>query len=154
MMDNEQRQDPDRRNGDEPASDGSDRLTTAQVAAVQDVAAKEENRDVSGTRTPVGPGSTEADVDQESEPLFDESAIREHRERWQAIQADFVDDPRRAVKQADELVAQLIQQLAESFADERSKLEGQWDRGDEVSTEDMRIALRRYRSFFGRLLSI
>lgn len=154
MMDNEQRQDPNRRNGDEPASDGSDRLTTAQVAAVQDVAAKEENRDVSGTRTPVGPGSTEADVDQESEPLFDEAAIREHRERWQAIQADFVDDPRRAVKQADELVAQLIQQLAESFADERSKLEGQWDRGDEVSTEDMRIALRRYRSFFGRLLSI
>ena len=153
-MDNEQRQDLDRRNGDEPASDGSDRLTTAQVAAVQDVAAKEENRDVSGTRTPVGPGSTEADVEQESEPLFDESAIREHRERWQAIQADFVDDPRRAVKQADELVAQLIQQLAQSFAAERSKLEGQWDRGDEVSTEDMRIALRRYRSFFGRLLSI
>lgn len=153
MMD-EQREDQNRRNGDEPASDGSDRLTTAQVAAVQDVAAKEENRDASGARTPVGPGSTDADVDQESEPLFDESAMREHRERWQAIQADFVDDPRRAVKQADELVAQLIQQLAQSFADERSTLEGQWDRGDEVSTEDMRIALRRYRSFFGRLLSI
>ena len=102
----------------------------------------------------MGPGSAEPDADRESEPLFDEAAIGKHRERWQAIQADFVDDPREAVKQADELVAQLIQQLAKTFADERSKLEGQWDRGDDVSTEDMRLALRRYRSFFGRLLSI
>ena len=87
-------------------------------------------------------------------PLFDEAAIGKHRERWQAIQADFVDDPRQAVTEADELVAELIQQLAKSFADERSKLEGQWGRGDDVSTEDMRIALQRYRSFFGRLLTV
>jgi|SRR5437868_700164 hypothetical protein len=151
MMKNEKREGIDR-NGDQPQSEDSGHLTTAQVAAVQDAAAHEERK--GGTRTPVGPGSTETDVDSESEPLFDEAAIGKHRERWQAIQADFVDDPREAVKQADELVAQLIQQLAKTFADERSKLEGQWDRGDDVSTEDMRLALRRYRSFFGRLLSI
>lgn len=152
MMKNEKLEDVNR-NGDQARSEKSEHLTTAQLAAVQDAAAHEE-RSRAGTRTAVGPGSAEADLDRESEPLFDEAAIGKHRERWQAIQAEVVDDPREAVKQADELVAQLIQQLAKTFADERSKLEGQWDRGDDVSTEDMRIALRRYRSFFGRLLSI
>ena len=151
MSDREARQDADR--GSEQAmDDGSQRLSTAQVAAVRQVVANEERKGVA-TRTPVGPGSS-ADDGGESTPLFDEAAIEKHRERWQAIQADFVDDPRQAVKQADELVAELIQQLAKSFADERSRLEGHWDRGDDVSTEDMRIALQRYRSFFGRLLSI
>lgn len=153
MSESERREDLER-NGDEPRGDGSERLTTAQVAAVQDAATHEEREVSSSERTPMGPGSAEADGDQESEPLFDDAAIGKHRERWRAIQADFVDDPRQAVKQADELVAELIGQLAKSFADERSRLEGQWDRGDDVSTEDMRIALRRYRSFFGRLLSV
>jgi hypothetical protein len=58
------------------------------------------------------------------------------------------------VEQADALVAEVIKRLADSFAAERSKLEGQWGRGDDVSTEDLRIALRRYRSFFDRLLSV
>jgi hypothetical protein len=154
MNENERRDDLDRRDGDEPGSDGSERLTTAQVAAVQEAATHEDRAGETGNRTPMGPGPREADTDRESEPLFDEGEIGKHRERWQAIQADFVDDPRRAVKQADELVAELIGKLAKSFADERSKLEGQWDRGDDVSTEDMRVALRRYRSFFGRLLSV
>jgi hypothetical protein len=153
MMKNDKRDDVERRNGDQARSEGSERLTTAQVAAVQEAAAHEERKGGDSSRTPVGPGSGEADVDREA-PLFDDAAIAKHRERWQAIQADFVDDPRQAVKQADELVAELIQQLAKSFADERSKLEGHWDRGDDVSTEDMRVALQRYRSFFGRLLSI
>ena len=153
-MNSERGEDLGRRNGDEPGSDGSERLTTAQVAAVQEAATHDGREGEPANRTPVGPGSADAETDRESEPLFDETATGKHRERWQAIQADFVDDPRRAVKQADELVAELIGQLAKSFADERSKLEGQWDRGDDVSTEDMRIALRRYRSFFGRLLSV
>ena len=76
------------------------------------------------------------------------------RERWHTIQGSFVDTPREAVQQADELVATVIQRLAEIFADERSKLEGQWTKGNEVSTEDLRQALRRYRSFFDRLLSV
>jgi hypothetical protein len=66
----------------------------------------------------------------------------------------FVDDPRRVVEQADSLVAVTMKRLAEMFAAERARLEGQWDRGDNVSTEDLRLALRRYRSFFGRLLSV
>jgi hypothetical protein len=65
-----------------------------------------------------------------------------------------VDEPRRSVEQADGLVAEVIKRLANSFADERAKLEGQWGRGDNVSTEDLRISLRRYRAFFDRLLNV
>jgi hypothetical protein len=73
--------------------------------------------------------------------------------RWEAIQVTFVDDPRRAVEDADGLVAHVMQQLADGFARERENLEGQWSRGEDVSTEDLRVALQRYRSFFQRLLS-
>jgi hypothetical protein len=76
------------------------------------------------------------------------------RSRWDSIQTGFVDEPRRSVEQADSLVAEVMQRLAETFAEERSKLEGQWSRGDNVSTEDLRLALQRYRSFFDRLLSM
>jgi hypothetical protein len=87
-------------------------------------------------------------------PLFDEHEGSELRARWQNIQTDFVDDPKASVEQADELVATSIKRLAEMFAKERSNLEATWSRGGEVSTEDLRQALRRYRSFFDRLLSI
>jgi hypothetical protein len=86
--------------------------------------------------------------------LFDKSASSELQERWDGIQAAFVDEPRSAVEQADQLVAELMKRLADSFASERRALEGQWSRGDDVSTEDLRVALRRYRSFFSRLLSV
>jgi hypothetical protein len=66
----------------------------------------------------------------------------------------FVDEPKRAVEQADNLVAVTMKRLAEMFAEERTRIEGQWDRGDNVSTEDLRFSLRRYRSFFNRLLSM
>jgi hypothetical protein len=65
-----------------------------------------------------------------------------------------VDEPRRAVEQADSLVAEAMKRLAEIFAEERATLEGQWGRDETVSTENLRLALRRYRSFFGRLLSV
>ena len=71
----------------------------------------------------------------------------------QEIQAGFVDEPRNSVARADALVADLMQQLAAGFAEERERLEAQWDRGTDVSTEDLRVALTRYRSFFERLLS-
>ena len=74
--------------------------------------------------------------------------------RWDTIQTSFVDEPRQSVEQADGLVAEVMQRLAQIFSEERGKLEGQWSRGDDVSTEDLRIALRRYRSFFARLLSM
>ncbi len=94
-----------------------------------------------------------ADDSQEASPLFGEDATARYRQRWSAVQTDFVDDPRRAVQQADELVAELMQALAQTFSDERARLEGQWDTGGEASTEDLRVALRRYRSFFSRLLT-
>ena len=76
------------------------------------------------------------------------------RSRWSEIQTGFVDEPRKAVEQADVLVASAMKRLAEVFADERSRLEQHWDRGDNVSTEDLRVALQRYRTFFHRLLSV
>ncbi|MBW8784707.1 MAG: hypothetical protein JF593_08710 [Novosphingobium sp.] len=87
-------------------------------------------------------------------PLFPENEAGDLRQRWDAIQAGFVDEPRRAVEEADTLVAAAMKRLAEIFANERSQLEGQWDRGDKVSTEDLRIALQRYRAFFTRLLAV
>jgi hypothetical protein len=87
-------------------------------------------------------------------PLFPNNELEGLRNRWSEVQTAFVDEPRTAVQQADGLVAAAMKRLAEVFAEERSKLEQQWDRGDNVSTEDLRIALQRYRSFFQRLLSI
>ncbi len=86
--------------------------------------------------------------------LFPDDQAHEMRTRWDDIQASFVDEPRKAVEEADHLVASAIQRLAKSFSDERARLEGQWSRGSEVNTEDLRLALQRYRSFFTRLLSI
>ena len=87
-------------------------------------------------------------------PLFDDTAAGELRARWLDVQTGFVDEPRTAVEQADTLVAEVMKRLAEGFASERTMLEQQWSRGDDVSTEDLRVALRRYRSFFDRLLSL
>jgi phage-related protein len=86
--------------------------------------------------------------------LFSGDKERDFRTKWHNIQTGFVDEPRHAVEEADELVAELMQQLAQSFSDQRSGLEKQWDQSDKVSTEDLRLALRRYRSFFERLLAI
>jgi hypothetical protein len=92
--------------------------------------------------------------DEHAAPLFSAEEAKDFRARWDAIQVSFVDEPRPVVEQADNLVAVAMKRLAEMFAAERARLEGQWDRGGNVSTEDLRLALRRYRSFFGRLLSV
>jgi hypothetical protein len=81
----------------------------------------------------------------------DEAAA--YRSRWEGVQSGFVDEPRRAVEQADQLVAGVIKHVAEVFAEERGKLEEQWSRGGEADTEDLRVALQRYRTFFERLLA-
>jgi hypothetical protein len=91
---------------------------------------------------------------QQRTPLFPDTELGDFRHRWQNVQAGFVDDPRTAVRQADELVASVMKRLADVFAEERSKLEHDWDKGGDVSTEDLRQALQRYRSFFDRLLSV
>jgi hypothetical protein len=87
-------------------------------------------------------------------PLFSESEMGDFRSQWGHIQTGFVDEPRRTVEDADKLVAAVMQRLAEGFANERSGLEKQWDSGDNVSTEDLRVALQLYRSFFDRLLKL
>ena len=87
-------------------------------------------------------------------PLFLPDMAKDFRSRWDAVQRSFVDDPRQAVRQADELVAQVMKSLAETFSHERAKLEAQVDQTDKASTENLRLGLRRYRSFFERLLSL
>ena len=125
-------------------------LTTAALAAA--VVPVESKKDIKvGARETSG---TVAALDGQAGPLFSSDEANEFRTRWDTIQAGFVDEPRESVAQADSLVAGAMQRLAEMFADERAKLDGQWDRGDSVSTEDLRLALRCYRSFFGRLLSV
>ncbi|HVD13620.1 MAG TPA: hypothetical protein VNK73_04150 [Actinomycetota bacterium] len=86
-------------------------------------------------------------------PLLAPDKAEGFRAHWTDVQNGFVDSPRKAVEEADGLVAELMQHLARTFADERSQLEHQWDRGDDVSTDDLRTAFQRYRSFFERLLS-
>jgi hypothetical protein len=87
-------------------------------------------------------------------PLFPSGELEGLRTRWKAIQTAFVDEPRDAVRQADSLVASAMKRLAEVFAEERAGLEQQWEHGENVSTEDLRVALQRYRTFFERLLSV
>jgi hypothetical protein len=87
-------------------------------------------------------------------PLLDEAQLEATMRRWKDIQVAFVDEPRRAVQDADALVADLMQGLAQVFSAERRHLEAQWSRGGQASTEDLRVSLQRYRSFFQRLLSV
>ena len=91
---------------------------------------------------------------EERTPLFAANESSNLRAQWDSVQVAFVDDPRNAVQKADALVSETIKRLSEVFAAERQKLEEQWGRGADASTEDLRVALRRYRSFFTRLLEI
>ncbi|MEV6570043.1 hypothetical protein [Streptomyces sp. NPDC051577] len=90
--------------------------------------------------------------DERDEPLLAGAETAGFRERWAEIQGRFVDDPKEAVTSADTLVAEVMQELARTFSTHKQELEGQWGRGEEVATEDLRLALQRYRSFFNRLL--
>jgi len=91
---------------------------------------------------------------EQNAPLFHEEEGRGFRARWEGIQTGFVDQPRTAVEQADALVSEMIKRLSDVFTEERGALEKHWGRGENVSTEDLRIALKRYRSFFERLLQV
>jgi hypothetical protein len=133
---------------DQAAEPGeAERLSTADIARG---AADSRRR----PPEPVGPGRTTEVAESTVAPLFSEDASTELHDRWTDVQAGFVDEPRAAVEQADALVAEVMKRLAESFATERQALEQQWSSGGDASTEDLRMALRRYRSFFDRLLSI
>lgn len=101
-----------------------------------------------------GVATARAKIDEDLGPLFSTQETEDLRARWDTVQVAFVDEPRQAVQDADRLVDATMKRLAEIFAGERQNLEKQWDRGDDVSTEDLRVALRRYRSFFSRLLRV
>jgi hypothetical protein len=133
----------ERRTEADPQSANSDRPPAVGEASRKEVVA------TSGTGAATAPA-----MERETGPLFASSEASELRRRWDAIQVGFVDEPRKAVEEADTLVAGTMKRLAEIFAEERNKLENQWDKGENVSTEDLRLALRRYRSFFSRLLSV
>jgi hypothetical protein len=122
------------------------RLTTADLASAPP---RSEEQNPKGFMRP----ADEHAVDGKMEAVFSPDEVNELKPQWNAIQTKFIDEPRGSVEEADGLVASTIKRIAESFANERAKLESQWARGDDVSTEDLRLALRRYRSFFDRLLS-
>ncbi len=97
---------------------------------------------------------SKSDDEEKLAPLFVTDAAADFRARWDAVQIGFVDDPRQAVRQADELVAQVMKSLAASFSSERVRIESQSSETDSSTTENLRVALRQYRSFFQRLLSL
>jgi hypothetical protein len=139
---------------------GSTRLSTAALAHADEpveqklVENREDGRDMNASvDRHVNATSQPAETDAQ-EALFSQDESKQLYAKWDAIQVGFVDEPRQAVERADSLVAGAMKRLAEVFAEERARLEGQWDRGDNVSTEELRLALRRYRAFFGRLLSV
>jgi hypothetical protein len=109
-----------------------------------------DERPVSSKGTPVA----QKKEDMADGPLFRDEELQGFRSRWDQVQASFVDEPRLAVEQADGLVANMVKRLAEEFSTARADLERQWDTGGDVSTEELRQVLRRYRLFFNRLLPI
>jgi hypothetical protein len=137
-------------------------LTTADLAGTrnandvfQDDVEAGRAKPVRSERADLQPGQPRgASTTADSTPLFPDDQLKDLQTRWDDIQTGFVDEPRSAVERADSLVASTMQQLAEAFSQEREKLEQQWDRGDNISTEDLRMAFQRYRSFFRRLLSM
>ncbi|MEU0531142.1 hypothetical protein [Amycolatopsis tolypomycina] len=147
----------DRADFREPGTDGDQNLSTADLASAGRHDAgdtpDESGGDVESPAESGGdvetPAASGGDV--ETPPLIDEEKVTGFRDRWQNVQTGFVDDPKQAVQQADELVAAVISALATTFAEHKGELESQWQQG-EPATEELRIALRRYRSFFDQLL--
>ncbi|MCP2168370.1 hypothetical protein LX83_005248 [Goodfellowiella coeruleoviolacea] len=133
-----------------PAGTGSTtalaRPTTGQAAGPPRMAL---NDDAATTPTPLHTGRDRANPN-----LFGEDELDKFRSRWQRLQASFVDDPKRAVRDADELVADVMQALAATFAKHKSTLEDQWRESDQARTEDLRLVLQDYRTFFQRLLGV
>lgn len=111
---------------------------------------------VVGTEAPAEmPRASQAETESSSErTLFADDQRAGLSARWDSVQAGFVDDPKECVQKADGLVSDVVDQLTTGFADARSRLEERWGRGEEPSTEDLRLALKRYREFFQRLLAV
>ena len=125
---------------------GEERLRDEQIAAGQVVEERMEEKRAA-------PSSTTRD-EEDFAPLFEKDEAEKFRAQWLEIQSRFVDDPSVSVKDADDLVADVIKNITRTFSDKRLSLEDQWKSGDKVSTEDLRVAMKRYRSFFDRLLTL
>jgi hypothetical protein len=155
----------DRSTGTDPST--SDRVDTGSVApgpegeVAEGTPAPQDERaeglaesgagSANGTAGTVSRTATAA-AEEQRRPLLADEELDGFRVRWDAVQVGFVDEPRGSVQEADALVAELMQRLAQTFSDERTSLESQWEQGTDVSTEDLRVAMQRYRSFFDRLL--
>lgn len=128
-------------------------LTTADIA--NPPRREPATREATGVAANTGNGQPAVAANQQAQhnPLFLQDELQNFRSRWDQVQTSFVDEPRAAVEQADSLVASIVKRIAEQFASEREQLEKQWDRGEDVNTEDLRQALKRYRAFFDRLLA-
>ena len=138
-------------------------LTTSDLAAIPPRQEGNDEGDSARAPQPATEASPAPDrVDESGSPaaqggsseLLDRADRDSFQDRWQTIQTGFVDEPRRSVEQADALVAEAMKRLAAIFAQERQSLESQWGEGTSVSTEELRVALQRYRSFFQRLLTV
>lgn len=156
------RDDSEFRNDAQPAPDGSDAPAYPAADGARGDMSREPveqtdppltgDREV--TRRPVADSPSAASADAGRVALFDDAALQEFRGRWTEVQTGFVDEPRRAVQQADALVSDVLARVSDSFTRQHDELEQQWDRAGDVSTEDLRQALQHYRSFFSRLLSL
>jgi hypothetical protein len=132
-------------------------LSTAELAGYESAAKQSGESRIDGPKLVEGRDAevqNKAVAPSSPMPLFSDSELEGFRAQWINVQTGFVDEPRRTVQDADQLVASVMQKLAQGFANERAGLEKQWDSGDNVSTEDLRLALQRYRSFFDRLLKL
>ena len=141
---------PDRATDVEP---GEEPQPLRQGYGRDEVTATGTDPDLASTAAPAAADAGTADTATKAGHLLAADDAEAFRARWTDVQHGFVDAPRQAVAQADGLVAELMQHLAKTFADERGRLEGQWDQGGDVSTEDLRTAFQRYRLFFDRLLT-
>jgi len=147
-----------------------ERVTTTSPRETEDIRGHKEEAMVDHSATAAtptaAPVSAPEPARQKSQPaparkegrtdgrLFDEAEAQRLRIRWTEIQSSFVEEPRRAVKEADGLVVDVTKRLTDTFAKERTGLERQWDRGDDITTEDLRVTLQRYHTFFDRLLAV
>lgn len=126
-----------------------------EVIDVTDEPVEREPREVRAVKERRSENMATATADNdELAPLFETEEARKFRTQWLSIQSKFVDDPSASVKQADELVASVLKSVMMGFSDRRVALEQQWNSGENISTEDLRVALKRYRSFFDRLLTL
>lgn len=136
-------------------NDEKNRLNTTELMATSDQPAEGGTTAKEPVRENQAQTHQTADATDEGlAPLFESNAAEKFRSQWLDIQSKFVDDPNQSVKEADDLVAAVIENIRRNFADRRGSLEQQWSGGGDTSTEDLRLALKQYRSFFERLLTL